>query len=187
MVSKRVKKIIHDTVLDIWMNEIQKDYNAFRLLKEDSLKNAFYHHLRSRLGDTFLDEHGLFIWTEFNDGPLKGTGKRADIAIVTIDRTAAMTNQYLGNCVDEIIAIFELKFKASYTAVQEIQSDAVKIRRYIQDDKIDCMYYLVAIRELMSDDTKYIGNRGVWMNGRVTELLGSFTPDEKMEFTVVEH
>ena len=93
MVSKRVKKIIHDTVLDIWMNEIQKDYNTFRLLKEDSFKNAFYHHLRSRLGDTFLDEHGLFIWTEFNDGPLKGTGKRADIASVTIDRLPAVKNR----------------------------------------------------------------------------------------------
>lgn len=186
MAKKKVKQIIHDCVKQIWMNEIQVDYSSYRLLKEDSLKNAFYHHLRNRLGDTFLEEHDLQIWTEFNDGPLKGTGKRADLAIVKIDKEDA-SDGYWGNCVDEVVALFELKFKATYTAVQDILGDVDKLRRYIEDDQVDCQYYLVAIREIEAAELQYIDDQDLWAREKVTELLASYSDECEMEFTIIEH
>ena len=185
MISKRVENIIHNCIKEIWMNEIQTDYTLYRLLKEDSLKNAFYHHLRSRLGDTFLDEHGLYIWTEFNDGPLKGTGKRADLAIVQLSNID--DTDYLGNAVENVVAIFELKYKATYTAVREIQGDVAKLQSYIEDDGIDCRYYLAAIREITADQDQYLDDSAGWAVGKVTELLASYTDDEQMEFRTIDH
>ena len=186
MAKKKVKQIIHDCVKQIWMNEIQVDYSSYRLLKEDSLKNAFYHHLRNRLGDTLLEEHDLQIWTEFNDGPLKGTGKRADLAIVKIDKEDA-SDGYWGNCVDEVAALFELNFKATYTAVQDILGDVDKLRRYIEDDQVDCQYYLVAIREIEAAELQYIDDQDLWAREKVTELLASYSDECEMEFTIIEH
>ena len=71
--------IIDKVIKELWISDIAADYEAHRLLKEDCLKNCFYYHLRRRLGDDFLEANNLQIFTEFNDGPLHSTGKRADI------------------------------------------------------------------------------------------------------------
>lgn len=75
-------QIIDKEIKQMWLSEIADDYRAHRLLKEDSLKNAFYHYLRNRLGDVFLDKNNLRIFTEFSDGMLQGTKKVADIGIM---------------------------------------------------------------------------------------------------------
>ena len=41
MTKQAIENIIDETIKEIWMNEISKDYNDRWLLKEDTLKNAF--------------------------------------------------------------------------------------------------------------------------------------------------
>lgn len=192
MVKSSIKQYIQQQVISIWINEIQEDYNAFRLLKEDSLKNAFYHHLRNYLSDEFLEKNNLQIYTEFCDGPLKGTGKRADIAIVQLDEHGIKNNEYsyIGDYISEVVAIFELKFKGNYNAAKNIQADVRKLHSYIKQDKIDCMYYLVAISEITQENNCFIkdNQRTLWAKGKVTELIGIYDETaDKVLFRYYEH
>ena len=45
-----IMRIIDEAIKSIWVNEIRNDYENRRLLKEDTLKNALYFHLRNRIG-----------------------------------------------------------------------------------------------------------------------------------------
>ena len=179
-----MKNIIDREMKLLWENDIAADYDNGRLLKEDSLKNAFYYHLRRRLGDVFLDEHDLQIYTEFDEGPLKGTGKRADLAIVKLNYED--DSEYWGEAVKEIVAIVELKYKANRMAGEAIMSDVEKIHSYIVDNHIDCQYYLGAIREVDWDQDHYIDEKSEWAIGRVTELVASYDENEEMQFRVFE-
>lgn len=181
-----IKQYIHEHVKEIWKNEIPTDYENYHLLKEDSLKNALYHHLRTRLNDAFLTEHNLRIYTEFSDGPLKKTGKRADLAIVKVEDSEEYA--YIGDSVSEVIALFELKYKASYTAIKSIQEDVEKIKEYIEKDKINCQYYLVGIREIDAEQNHYINATDTWAKNRVTELTGSYeSSSNSVIFSIYEH
>lgn len=180
-----MKKIINQAIKHLWEHDISTDYNNYRLLKEDSLKNAFYYHLRKCLGDIFLDEHSLQIFTEFDYGPLKGTGKRADLAIVKMN--CESEEEFLGDCVEEIIAIIELKYKSNKNAVDAIMSDVKKIRNYITEERIDCMYYLGAICETDWDNSHYINDDCEWAKGRVVELVASYDEKDEMKFDVFSH
>ncbi|MDA8221818.1 MAG: hypothetical protein M0Z35_08950 [Desulfitobacterium hafniense] len=64
----------------VWKEDILRDYNNDFILKEDTLKNAFYYHLRARLGDDFLREHNFRIFSEYY---LKNN-ERADLAIAML-------------------------------------------------------------------------------------------------------
>jgi len=64
MASGWVIKQIDKAIKEIWLNEIQSDYNNYLLLKEDALKCGFYHHLRSRIGDLLL-ENNLRLFPEY--------------------------------------------------------------------------------------------------------------------------
>lgn len=191
-IDEKVKTIIHQNIKAVWMNQIQKDYFSNKLLKEDSLKNAFYHHLRSSLGDTFLDEHNLYIYTELNDGPLKGTGKRADVAIVQLDERYNESSDeycYLGDYISNVVAIFELKYKAGYAAIKEIQSDVQKLKSYIEDNQIDAMYYLMAISELAWEKDSFIEKeKDAWAKGKVTELVATYREaEDDVIFGIIEY
>lgn len=181
-----IKQYIHEHVKEIWKNEIPTDYENCHLLKEDSLKNALYYHLRTHLNDAFLTEHNLRIYTEFSDGPLKKTGKRADLAIVKVENPEEYA--YIGDSVSEVIALFELKYKASYTAIKSIQEDVQKIRDYIEKDKINCQYYLIGIREIEAEQNSYINKTDAWAKNKVTELTGSYdSTSNSVIFEVHEH
>lgn len=180
-----IEKIIHEQIKEIWTTDLSADYDAGRLLKEDSLKNAFYYHLRRRLTDEFLDEHNLQIYPEFDSGSLKGTGKRADLAIVKMDYDEEV--DYWGDAVKEILVIIELKYKANNSAVKAIMEDVKKLKSYIEDDKIDCQYYLGAIREIEWDKENYINDDDKWASGSVTELVATWNENDEMAFKVVEH
>ena len=180
-----IKEIIDKQIKEIWTTDLSEDYNAGRLLKEDSLKNAFYYHLRRRLTDQLLDEHNLQIFPEFDSGPLKGTGKRADLAIVRMDYNEDV--DYWGDAVKEILVIIELKYKANLSAVKAILEDVKKLKAYIEDNEIDCQYYLGAIREIEWEKENYIDDNDTWANGRVTELVATWNDDDEMEFKVFEH
>ena len=176
---------IHNQITQIWSTDLAADYDAGRLLKEDSLKNAFYYHLRRRLTDEFLDEHDLQIFPELDSGPLKGTGKRADLAIVKMDYNKEV--DYWGDAVEEILVIIELKYKANNSAVKAIMEDVKKLKSYIEDDKVDCHYYLGVIREIEWEHDNYIFDDDTWANGSVTELVATWNENDEMDFRVVEH
>lgn len=64
MNKKQLISIIDRTIRDIWKNEIAFDYEDGWLLKEDTLKNAIYFHLRTKLGKLF-EKNDVRIFTEF--------------------------------------------------------------------------------------------------------------------------
>lgn len=81
MISEDVIIEIDKVIKEIWLNEIVDDYDEGFLLKEDSLKCALYHHMRSKLS-IVLEKNNLRIYPKFYFKELK---YRADIAIVEID------------------------------------------------------------------------------------------------------
>ncbi|MDR9856216.1 hypothetical protein RJP21_21675 [Paenibacillus sp. VCA1] len=66
---------IDRTLKETWLHNIKNDYLSNFILLEDSLKNVFYYHVRSKLTDAFLNENNLRIYTELNTG----YGERIDI------------------------------------------------------------------------------------------------------------
>lgn len=182
--------IIDKVIKELWLEDIAADYDAHRLLKEDCLKNCFYYHLRRRLGDDFLEENRLQIFTEFNDGPLHGTGKRADIAIVKLMPEGE--DGYLGhlrNYIEDVVAIIELKHKNGQSATEEIYKDFQKLKDYIQKDKIDCQYYEGVIHEVQWEEKAWLDKRSTnnWAKGKVTELVASCNEDYEIEFDVFSY
>lgn len=48
-----LQEVIDRVIKEVWVLNISKDYKSFFLLKEDTLKNALYYHLRTRLQHFF--------------------------------------------------------------------------------------------------------------------------------------
>jgi phage gp46-like protein len=51
MELRQMQEIIDRTIKEVWTEKIPYDYQSNYLLMEDSLKNALYFHLRTRLGN----------------------------------------------------------------------------------------------------------------------------------------
>ena len=168
MIAENVICEIDKVIKEIWLNEIVKDYDDGLLLKEDSLKCALYHHMRSRL-EPLLEENNLRIYPEYYFKDLK---YRADIAIVEIDPDS--DSVYLADRVKNVIAIFELKY--SYGTDEQtaivIKDDVWKIRDYIKTGKMLCQYYFGVIYEAECETLNWIDKRSSnnWAKGYVTEL-----------------
>ena len=54
-------QMIDEAIVSIWKCEIKTDYEGGWLLKDDTLKNALYFHLRSRLGKLFDENNIRFL------------------------------------------------------------------------------------------------------------------------------
>lgn len=181
---------IDKAIKELWVEDIAADYDSHRLLKEDCLKNCIYYHLRRRLGDDFLKENRLQIFTEFNDGPLHGTGKRADVAIVKLmPEGKDGYSSHLRNYIEDVVAIIELKHKNGQSATEEIYKDFQKLKDYIQKDKIDCQYYEGIIHEVQWGEKAWLDKRSSnnWARGKVTELVASYNEDYEIEFDVFSY
>lgn len=177
----------------LWEKNIIEDYNNDFLLKEDTLKNAIYHHLRNQLGDGFLRKHRLRIYTEYHLGSNKDGKKQiADIAIVQLSPKKRMDNSYhIHDRVEQIITIMELKFKATNERV--MFDDVTKLRDYTKMDKCkSCSFYLGFICERYYK--KSIGSwlhptqKNNWAKNRVTELTAHYC-EETDEFVsnIISH
>lgn len=170
--SKKITKHIDAELKSIWLNKIPEDYSNRHLLKEDSLKNAFYYHLRSSLGE-LLEENDLRIFTEFNDAGLKNIGFRADLAIVKVPR---YFKGYMGKHIEEVLAIIEFKFLSQrQSGINAVYKDVEKIKQYIKKNKFhECQYYLGVIHEVSFDSSNILWLDGRqtknWADGCVTEL-----------------
>lgn len=167
-----IMQIIDEAIRSIWVNEIRNDYENRRLLKEDTLKNALYYHLRNRIG-WLCDECDLRIFTEFTDGKFRGTGRIPDMVIARMDMKKDV--QYWGHAVTECLAVIEIKYKANAGAAKDIEDDCEKLRYYIEELKLESKLYMATIWECEDDPTTWIRKNAAWAKGKVTELNASFS------------
>ncbi len=184
--DKEVLETIHKRIQYIWEEKIKEDYIDGWLLKEDTLKNALYYHLRNELSNIF-EKNNIRIFTEFTDGNFKGSKKRPDMVIATVDFDKE-AGDYYGDYIKECLAIIEIKFKNA-NAVDSIYADYDKIREYIDDMGLNAHMYMATIWEERDKPTTWIRKNAAWAKGKVTELNASYImkSDCEPQFYVCEH
>ena len=180
-----IMQIIDEAIKSIWVNEIRNDYENKRLLKEDTLKNAMYFHLRNRIG-WLCDECDLRIFTEFTDDKFRGTGRIPDMVIARMDMQKDV--RYWGNAVMECLAVIEIKYKANASASRDIIADYEKLRYYIEKLNVESKLYMATIWECEDDPTTWERKNAAWAKGKVTELNASYERGTwNMRFYVKPH
>ena len=178
-------KLIDDTIKNSWENEIAYDYDEGWLLKEDTLKNAFYFHLRTKLGKIF-DKNDIRIFTEFRDDKFKNSSFIPDMVITKIGENG--NTNYYGDDIEECLCVIEFKFKTGYNTVGVIYNDYQKLCDYTQMLGIDCKLYMATIWEYEDEATNWERKNAAWARNRLTELNASYIPDTTdMRFYVFEH
>lgn len=185
MIEKNIAQVIDETIISIWTTEIQNDYNRRWLLKEDSLKNALYFHLRTKL-NKLLIENNLRIFTEFTDCEFKHSGYRPDMVIAKINPDADVV--YWGNAVLECISVIEIKYKTGFAANKEIYSDYDKLKCYVDTLGVNSKLYMATIWEYEDDKTAWLED-AEWAHNKVVELNASYEidSDRKPQFYIVKH
>lgn len=184
-VSTRIENLIDKTLKEIWENEIQNDYKNRWLLKEDTLKNSMYHHLRTRLGDLF-EENNIRIFTEFTDDKFRGSNLKPDMVIAQID--SKKESKYLGDDIIKCLAVIEIKFKKGFDPIKDIYADYNKLKYYKTELKVDCKLYMATIWEYEDDETNWARKNAAWAKNTLTELNASYEREfGKMRFYVYEH
>ena len=178
-------QILGEAITAIWEKEIKEDYINGWLLKEDTLKNALYYHLRSRLG-TLLDENDIRIFTEYNEGEFKCSGYRPDMIIARVDMDKNVSRW--ADAVTEYLAVIELKYKMGFAANKDISADYEKLQDYVETLGVGCKLYMATIWECEDDATAWIED-AEWNQGKVTELNASYVLDSDgiPQFYVVKH
>jgi len=191
--DKNIIETIDNCMKRIWCYDIKDDYNKCKLLQEDTMKNSMYYYLRCRLGEEFLDANNLRIFTEFHDGLFKGTGFRADLAIVQTKHIHIDNIEgYIGDKenIESIIAVIELKYKGNVSAAEEaIYKDFDKINEYMKILPEDTKYYLGIIHEKYwsKEERCWADPAGYkYPKGKVTELTASYDENDEMMFEVFE-
>lgn len=186
LVDESLVKLLDKTIKQIWVNEIKRDYEEDYLLKEDSLKNSLYFHIRSKLQEV-LKDNNVRIYPEYYFPELK---YRADLAIVQVDTESE--NYYLKDRVSEVVAIFELKYvnasNNDEATEQWIMEDIKKFKRYIQEGKLNAQFYFAVIYENERKRMNWMDQRSSkhWAKGRVTELDAAIVSEE-MQFEVYSY
>lgn len=174
ILTKSIIEKIDYTIKYLWMNQIADDYGACAILKEDSLKNSFYHHLRNSL-EPLCKEHNIRIYTEFNEKGLKSRGLRADIAIVSLN-LQNNDKYFLGDRIGDVLAIIELKCRGDGSnGISAIYNDVEKTKNYIKKFAFpECQYYLGIIHEYSYSfsELQWLDKRqsNNWGKGKLTEL-----------------
>ncbi|MFT9847780.1 hypothetical protein [Aneurinibacillus sp. REN35] len=140
--QSEVVQLIDKCIKETWLYDISRDYHNFFLLKEDTLKNAFYYHLRRRLGDGFFEQNHLRIFTEYQYG-----SERIDLVIAQLNEKSE-EGGHLQNKVNNLVAAIEMKYKGSTSDIPFLQ-DVQKVLRFIKEDPAgSCQVYLAFIQEV---------------------------------------
>lgn len=181
-------KQIDYAIKTAWLEDVSKDYSSAKLLKEDTLKNSLYFHIRKRI-DTLCDIYNLRIYTEYNESTLKANKMRADIAIVELDLESSAG--YLGDKVKKVLAIIELKHGSS---IGYMSQDIHKLKKYKTIPELEgCQYYLGTLNEEgYAERAFWLDKRQTnnWANECVTELDAcrySNYNDAKMAFSIYSY
>ena len=186
-IPKRVLTEIHNTIKYIWEYDIPKDYISQLLMKEDTFKNALYFHIRTRLS-ALLEKYNIMIFTEFDTDKFRKTGCRADLILAQMNFDKE--EEFWGDCVENYICIFELKFKGDYkTASEDIWKDYDKMKYYIEELDLGdyCHYYVATIWESYPDSKWWLPKDTLWAKGRLTELNADYNSKDEMSFYIKEH
>lgn len=169
---------IDAAIKSIWLNKIPKDYSGRYLLREDSLKSAFYYYLRLSIGD-LLEKNDLRVFTEFAGAGINKMGYRSDLAIVKVPKyfTGDMSETIKQ---EDVFAMIEFKYtNARQAGINAGYYDVEKLKQFIQLNKFpNCQYYLGGIYESSFDLSQlwYLDKRQAknWANGRFTELVACY-------------
>ena len=178
-------RIIDKTIKNIWENEIADDYDDGWLLKEDTLKNSFYFHLRTKLGKIF-DENDIRIFTEFTDDKFRGSGCIPDMVIAKVDFDK--DERYYGDYIEECLCVIEFKYKTGFSSADVIYKDYEKMCKYVKELDVNCKLYMATIWEYEDKPTNWTRKNAAWAKNLLTELNASYeigTTD--MRFYVFEH
>lgn len=185
MTKQEIENVIDETIKEIWVNEIADDYESGWLLKEDTLKNSFYYHLRTKMEKLFED-NDIRIFTEFTDNKFKNTEYRPDVVIAKVDLDRG--SKYWGDDVTECLAVIKLKYKNGFNGSKDIYSDYKKLSVYVDGLGVGCKLYMATIWEYEDDETSWEPEESEWAKGRLTELNASYKKGTKdMRFYVQEH
>lgn len=180
---------IDRAIKEIWINEIKKDLGNTYILYEDTLKNAFYFHLRNKLNN-LMEDNNIRIFTEFHDGKLAGKSVIADIAIVKIGDNR---EGHIKNNIDRIYAIIELKHKGAQVSIDPFISDVEKSIKYIKDkDLKEIQFYLGFIHEgeFATGEISWLEDKKqeMMVQGRLTELSACYYEDQdEMVYTIISY
>lgn len=151
-----------------WRDDISQDYGKNKLLKEDTLKNALYFHIRKRI-ESLCEMYNLRIYTEYNVSVPRQNNMRADIAIVEMDFDLDVGR--LSDRVKKVLAIIELKYANSPNYISQ---DIGKIKTYKTISELEgCQYYMGVVNERRYMERAFwLDKRQTnnWANGCVTEL-----------------
>lgn len=172
---QQLQKTIDRVIKEIWVSNVSKDYDSYYLLKEDSLKNALYYHLRTKL-NKLLIENNFRIYTEYHY-----KGFIADLAIVKLTENPG-NNHHLKDDVEAVLAIVEIKYKSGWNA-QPFMDDIQKIKSYLEKTPKDtAQYYLGFVHEIQYEniegDSWLTKSQQKWAKGRLTEMSGHYIGDE---------
>lgn len=180
-IAHNVIEFIDKTIKESWLYDIRSDYFNSSILLEDTLKNSFYYHIRTKLTDQYMNEHNLRLYTELHTS----NNERIDLALVKIDPTI---KGHIRDIIVEYIAVIELKYKAGHVSTNPFYKDIEKIHSYIKGkEHSNCQYYIGFIHETsydMSEDKwLYEKDQTTWAKGKVTELT-AFYNEEEMKFLI---
>lgn len=174
--KKAIINEIMKVICDVWEKNISKDYNKEILLNEDTLKCAFYYHLRRKLG-RLMNENNLCMFTEYLGEEFKGLNYRPDMVIVK--KKDNCDEEYLIDHIEETVIAIEFKFKNKYE-YNSIIADRDKIKKYVKCIDNNCQYILVVIHEKYWENPFWLGDKQTknWAKGRVTELVANYNNEE---------
>lgn len=171
-------------IKEVWNEDIKVDYNNHYLLLEDSLKCAFYYHLRNKLGDGWLKANRLRIVPEYH----LCNGYRADLAIVKLVKKDERNRKHLSDCVESILTIIELKHKSAQV-INPFYEDRDKLYLYSKEYP-QAQLYVGFIHEdyYNENNSSWFDGRQTknWAKGRVCELLGYWSEDNETFITEVK-
>lgn len=183
MTNREISRKIDQTIKEIWLKNIPKDFDEGYIINEDCLKISLCYHLRRKLA-TLLKENNLRIYTEKYFPEIK---KKPDIIIARIRDDYEENDLYTSIREEDVVALLELKFKSDPAASTEnwMKDDVWKLKEYVQNSKIDCPLYFAVIYEVECSWLSWLDGRSTnnWAANRVTELDAGYI-DGKFEFEI---
>ena len=183
MNKRRISSIIDQTIKEVWIKNIPKDFAEGYIINEDCLKMSLCYHLRRKLAG-MLKENGLRIYTEKY---FAGVKKRPDIIIAKIREDYAVFSLYDSIREEDVVALLELKFTSDAALSTEnwMKDDVWKLKEYVQTSRLQCPLYFAVIYEVECSRLNWLDGRSTnhWAADRVTELDAGWI-DGKMEFEI---
>jgi len=135
-----------------------------------------------------LEKYNIMIFTEFNTDKFRQTGYKADLVLAQMNFDK--NEKFWGDCVENYICIFELKFKGDYcTAPDDIFKDYKKMKYYIKNLSLGeyCHYYVATIWECYPVSKWWLEKDEDWAKGKLTELNADYNSKREMRFYIKEH